>query len=164
MYQQEIIAKEQEALAYYNDYAEKYITGRNFVGYLLNGGAKAGKASPLATYSMQFQYDKDETYMKRAQEVYDANGKSSALPHPNTSPQINKVYYHPDTQECWEEYQGQYRQAYKEVLDGVTDSEWSAMDQDEKENLLSRAHTAGNTQAKRWYLEWLEKMNLLEEN
>lgn len=96
-----------------------------------------------------FADDIDQPYMQQAKAVYEATGKSSALPHPNQSFTVNGTTYSVDEAD-WGNFMLQYKMAYQKYLVGNSKG-WDHLTDEERLDILGKAHTAGSNAAKKWY-------------
>lgn len=96
-----------------------------------------------------FADDIDQPYMQQAKAVYEATGKSSALPHPNQSFTVNGTTYSVDEAD-WDNFMLQYKMAYQKYLVGNSKG-WDHLTDEERLDILGKAHTAGSNAAKKWY-------------
>ena len=96
-----------------------------------------------------FADDIDLPYMQQAKAVYEATGKSSALPHPNQSFTVNGTTYSVDEAD-WDNFTLQYKMAYQKYLVGNSKG-WDHLTDEERLDILGKAHTAGSNAAKKWY-------------
>lgn len=96
-----------------------------------------------------FADDIDLPYMQQAKAVYEATGKSSALPHPNQSFTVNGTTYSVDEAD-WDNFTLQYKMAYQKYLVGNSKG-WDHLTDEERLGILGKAHTAGSNAAKKWY-------------
>lgn len=96
-----------------------------------------------------FADDIDLPYMQQAKAVYEATGKASALPHPNQSFTVNGTEYSVDEAD-WDNFTLQYKMAYQKYLVGNSKG-WDRLTDEERLDILGKAHTAGSNAAKKWY-------------
>lgn len=145
----EMIDAALEAQAAIGAYKERYITGQNVATNALFEGAYAHIPDAYDKMDQTFKDDSDEMYMQRANSVWEATGKDSALPHPNSSFTFKKQTYEIEAAD-WDNYTLQYKMAYQKYL--VDNGKmWDTLDTDEQLELLKKAHTAGHNAAVGWY-------------
>lgn len=98
-----------------------------------------------------FADDLDQPYMQQAKAVYEATGKSSALPHPLYEFSDNKVKYVVED-EYVDEFTMKYKMAYQKYLVGNSKG-WELLTDEERLEILGNAHKAGSSAAKNWYVK-----------
>ena len=112
-------------------------------------GARAYIPNVYDKMEQTFKDDSGDEYMQRANAVWEATGKDSALPHPNSSFTSNKTTYEIDTAD-WDNYTLQYKMAYQKYL--VDNGKlWDSLKADDQLEILKSAHTAGHNAAVKWY-------------
>ena len=147
----EIAAEANEALG---AYTEKYVTGGNMTVRMLTQGSASYKPTEEEKLPQVFKDDEDQEYMQRSKEVYDATGKSSALPHPSQKLTITdrlgnqEDYAIPD--EDWDRYTEIYKVAYESYM-VRKGGRWNTLTDKQKQQLLTSAHSAGNKAMREQY-------------
>ena len=149
----EMLQSVQAANEQLQGFQNKYMKGEGLIDRWFSN-IHEGKLAhvPTDTEKMPdtFQKDAEEDYMKKAQEVYDSTGKSSALPHPLREFTINKTKYQ-IKDEDWDQCTEKYKEAYKLSLARIS-PRWNTMTEDEKSNALADAHKAGHEAMKKFYM------------
>lgn len=147
----EIAAEANEALG---AYTEKYVTGGNMTVRMLTQGSASYRPTEEEKLPQVFKDDEDQMYMQRSKEVYDATGKSSALPHPSQKLTITdrlgnqEDYAIPD--EDWDRYTEIYKVAYESYM-VRKGGRWNTLTDKQKQQLLTSAHSAGNKAMREQY-------------
>lgn len=132
---------------------------------IARGGYAGDPGLPVAKYGDLFVGDltaggASGHYMQMAHEVYKTTGKDSALPHPSTDAFTYKedavgdpvkIKYADMSEQQKAGFVKAYRDAYREALDDYP--EWAILDLEEKEAVLTKAHTYANKVAKAWFSE-----------
>ncbi len=137
-----------EAAAAYN---EKYVAGLNIATNALYEGAYLTIPTAMDKLDQVFKADSDQMYMQRATEVWEATGKDSALPHPNTSYTSKGVTYEVGVEDM-ENWMAQYKMGYQDYL--VKNSgNWGALNDEERLEILKGAHSAGHDAARKWHMK-----------
>lgn len=136
---------------------EKYVTGKNLATSALFEGTRAHIPTAYETMPSVFKADENAEYMKRATEVYQATGKDSALPHPQTdfkaTPKGGKQTKYTVESQYWDRYIAEYQRTYeKKFAEKTKGKNWDSLDDEEKLSILTSTHTAANNAAKSWYL------------
>lgn len=157
----QIVNKEAEFLTYTKHFMETYVSGQSPISFVLTGGAKADAANPVAKYGDVFSTDEKETYMVRAMEVFNQTQNTSHLPHPSYTINITDAIGAKQTynvaamgEDVKNDCLAAYREAYKETVNlwGVN---WDSMTMEEKQDVLSKANTAGNKAMKEYFQEYI---------
>ena len=144
----EVALEANEAAAAYN---EKYVAGLNIATNALYEGAYLTIPTAMDKLDQVFKADSDQMYMQRATEVWEATGKDSALPHPNTSYTSKGVTYEVGVEDM-ENWMAQYKMGYQDYL-VRKGARWDAMSDEEKLELLKSAHSAGHDAARKWHMK-----------
>jgi hypothetical protein len=101
-----------------------------------------------------FKDDSDEDYMKKAQEVYKTTNSSAALPHPDKKVSVtNKAKVKDEytiSDEEWPKYEAEYKRAYEKTVTNKG-KRWKTMSTDQKKQVMTSAHTAGNEAMRKLY-------------
>lgn len=142
------------------EYREKYVTGRSLATSALYEGAladpasaKTQKKSNADTLPQTFRDDADKDYMQKAQAVYQATGKNSALPHPSYSFKSEGHEYTVD-EASREGYDAEYKKWYLKYLnDNKVLVKWDSMDDEQRLSKMQGAHNSAISKAKQWYLK-----------
>lgn len=129
-------------------FMERYVTGKTLVSRIFEG-VYTSEPTAYDLMPQTFADDIDQPYMQQAKAVYEATGKSSALPHPNQSFTVNGTTYSVDEAD-WDNFTLQYKMAYQKVLVGNSKG-WDHLTDEERLDILGKAHTAGSNAAKKWY-------------
>ena len=91
--------------------------------------------------------------MQMAYDAWQTNGKDSALPHAAYTFSDKKVKY-----EVEEARRGEFEAVYKEAYQRYVESElrrtdWEKLGSEEKVELMQKAHSNAQAEAKGWYLK-----------
>ncbi len=140
--------KAQEAIGAYK---EKYITGMNVATNMLYAGTIAHIPTAYEKLPQTFRDDEGEEYMQWAKSVYDATGKTSALPHPSTTFSSNGIEYNVDDEHA-DGFLKEYKTAYKLYLK-QNGKQWAVLSSEDKLEILKKAHEKARDKAKAWYLD-----------
>ena len=144
-------------------YKKKYMTGETLTDRVFGAiqkrfqyGGDAHIKTPEERLPVVFQTDRSNNsrYMQMSQEVYNATGKESALPHPSrnitlhTSAGEELEVTIPD--ESWDRYTNMYKVAYENYLlrNGAS---WDLLTDKQKTQMLTNAHSAGNKAIREGY-------------
>lgn len=109
-------------------------------------------------------YDSGADYMQKSYSVWESiqdndsytqTKKNNVLPHPNESFSRNGITYEIGDDE-WGDWEQAYRDAYQNYVD-TKSVHWETMTEEEKIELLGKAHDAGHKAATKWYLQTHEK-------
>ena len=140
------------------DYMKKYgYTGdleQNVQNMLssLNGGKTAPiMQTALDTLPDAFKADAEEPYMKQSTALWQATGKDSTLPNPNTSFSVNETKYEIGSAD-WDNFTAKYKQAYVSYL-AQNSAGWDGLSAEDQLEIMSKSHTAGTNAAKKWYMK-----------
>lgn len=151
-----------EANAAYGDYMNKYGYDNGAKKALDNmlelfSPKKPQAEDQVAWYAMSdtFKADENKSYMQKSRAVWEATGKDSALPHPNTSFDEQKTTYEIGAED-WDGWETAYRDAYENYV-ARNASKWDGMTDEEKLGVLTKAHSEGHNAAKAWYWQTHEK-------
>lgn len=136
----------QEAIGAFQD---KYVTGRDVVTDALFAGDFAHIPTAYEKLDDTFKKDGSAQYMKMATEVWENTENDSALPHPSYTFSSGKVEYEVGEADR-AEYTERYRFAYETYMD-KNSTGWSGMTDEEKLEVLKKAHEKGRDAAKDWY-------------
>lgn len=134
-------------------YRAKYIDGENPLYQMMEGVyGRSSNAYEKLPEIYQTDYDAGASYMQRAKEVWEVNGNDAALPHVSYSFSDKKIKY-----EVPEEDQEQFNATYKKeyqlyVNKAANDAQWERLSDEEKLEVLKKAHSAAQKAAKD---EWL---------
>ena len=100
-----------------------------------------------------FLDDEDQPYMQKAKTVFDATGKASALPHPNTEFELGGTEYEIGDED-WDGWTAAYKAGYTRYLESDRGARgFENMTSEEQLAVLKKAHTAGHEASKKWYLK-----------
>lgn len=100
-----------------------------------------------------FLDDEDQPYMQKAKTVFDATGKASALPHPNTEFELGGTEYEIGDED-WDGWTAAYKMGYTRYLESDRGARgFENMTSEEQLAVLKKAHTAGHNASKEWYLK-----------
>lgn len=137
-------------------FTEKYVKGSSVVTRMLTAGSVSHKPTAVEELPQIFKSDADKNYMAQAMEVYNVNGKSAALPHPDRKFELTtrtgeKAEYEiPD--EEWEHYTTTYRNEYERYMTTNDKAKrWATLTEEGKYNVLKAAHVAANKAMKEQY-------------
>lgn len=163
----EIVSKQMAANDAFTEYSGKYVTGQNlFESFFFGGINEVTPYTEFEKLSSTFtdDYDSGADYMQKSYSVwesiqdndsYSQTKKDNALPHPNESFSRNGVTYEIGDDE-WGDWEQAYRDAYQNYVD-TKSVHWETMTEEEKIELLGKAHDAGHKAATKWYLQTHEK-------
>jgi hypothetical protein len=130
-------------------FREKYITGRSLTSYLFEGTYTRPKTA-YEKLPAVFADAADQPYMQAAKATWEATGKDSALPHPNTSFEKDGVDYIIGDDE-WDQWCEWYNEAYRLHLSKY-EIGWEALSATEQLDILSSAHDNAHDYCKKQYL------------
>lgn len=162
----EIVDKQMAANDALTEYYGKYVTGQNLFESFFN---RINEVTPYTKYeklSSTFtdDYDSGADYMQKSYSVWESiqdndsytqTKKNNVLPHPNESFSRNGVTYEIGDDE-WGDWENAYRDGYQNYVD-TKSVHWETMTEEEKIELLGKAHDAGHKAATKWYLQTHEK-------
>lgn len=144
----EIVEIQLEANEKAGEFYAKYVTGDTWFTKLLN---IPQTLTPFTTYEKldaAFLADANKDYMAISKAVWEATGKDSALPHPNTSFKVGDTTYDIEAAD-WDEWVSDYKAAYEDYIATV---KWDDLaTDDERLNALTKAHNKGHAAAKENY-------------
>ena len=143
--QQSLIAN--EAIGAYN---EKYVYGDNLLARTFTAGTVARIPTTYEKLPEVFLQDADAPYMVAAREMWEATGKDSMLPHPLMTFTSDKVKYEV-AQERADQYTLVYQLGYQNYFDQNSE-QWDSLTDEERANLMAKAHEKAHDAAKKWYL------------
>lgn len=134
----------------YGEYKEKYLNGKSIVNTLMEG-AVVQQPTAYEMLDKSFLNDQNKKYMQYAKSVWDATGDDSSLPHPNYSfKSANVEYVIADKDKA--AYTSEYKKAYEQYINEQSNI-WDTLSEEEKLDLLKKAHSKAHTAAKNWYKE-----------
>ena len=134
----------------YGEYKEKYLNGKSIFNTLMEG-AVVQQPTAYEMLDNAFLNDEDKEYMQLAKSVWDSSGDDSTLPHPNYSFKSDKVDYTVGESDK-QAYTNEYKKAYEQYILENT-SNWDALTEDEKIDIMKKAHTKAHTASKNWSKE-----------
>lgn len=154
-YRDEIARKQMAVNDAMTDYCDKYVYTPNLFERIFKDIHEVTPYTTREKLSDIFQADSDKDYMQKATNVWEATGKDSALPHPNTSFDEQKTTYEIGAED-WDGWETAYRDAYENYV-ARNASKWDGMTDEEKLGVLTKAHSEGHNAAKAWYWQTHEK-------
>lgn len=136
------------------EYRRKYMDGERAAERFLEGGkARFSTTFEKLPESYRADYEAGKPYMQMAYDAWQTSGKDSALPHAAYIFSDKKVKY-----EVEEARRGEFEAVYKEAYQRYVESElrkadWEKLGSEEKVELMQKAHSNAQAEAKGWYLK-----------
>lgn len=131
----------------------KYVTGKNLFEGMIGDIHEVTPYTAFEKLSSTFadDYDNGADYMMKSHAVWEATGKDSAIPHPNTSFSEKGVEY-VISDDDWPEWETAYRDTYQGYIDRNS-MNWDTMKDEERLELLKKAHSKAHDAAKKQYMQ-----------
>lgn len=131
----------------------KYVTGKNLFEGMIGDIHEVTPYTAFEKLSSTFadDYDNGADYMVKSHAVWEATGKDAAIPHPNTSFSEKGVEY-VISDDDWPEWETAYRDTYQGYIDRNS-MNWDNMKDEERLELLKKAHSKAHDAAKKQYMQ-----------